>query len=103
MDYSLLIGQYELSRNQHIAVGIAAPDVQETLEVNSHSHKILTFKTFINYSSVFPSQQLSGKIPELKSTLRESSKKILDLSSALLQRYHIETWNNLWSTGFSYS
>lgn len=106
-EYTLLVTQLSSTdprgSSQVRAVAIAYSQVTETIEVNSHSQKTLLVQTFVNYTSVTSLSQIASKVPELKVSIRETAKKVLELSSDAIQRYHSEMWNTLWSSGFGIS
>ena len=105
-DYSLLVAQMQLfsSRIPLVrAVAIAYSQVLETVEVESHSQKTILVQTFVNYTITTPSSQIAAKVPELKVSVRETAKKVMEMSSTSLERQHSEMWTNLWSSGFGIS
>ena len=106
-DYSLLVAHIQIwpsSRHPLVrAVTIAYSQVSDTLEVESHSQKTILVQTFVNYTSATPSSQIAAKVPELKVSVRETAKKVMEMSSTSLERHHSEMWTNLWGSGFGIS
>ncbi|XP_054161524.1 uncharacterized protein KIAA2013 homolog [Oppia nitens] len=106
-EYSLLVGQLDASQwgrsNKVIAVVIAYSQLLETIEVDSHSSKTILMQTFINYTTPSSLSQIAAKVPDLKVSVRENVKKVLELSSTAIERYHINMWNQLWNSGFGIS
>lgn len=108
--YTLLVSHFEVPqtigfgiREQFVGVAIAVAQIPDSIEINSHSQKTLTIRTFVNYTSPVNLNQISAKVPELKIQIRETIKKVSELSSVALERYHIDSWNNLWASGFGIS
>lgn len=106
-DYSLIVGNFELSdsnsNSRIIAVAIAFSEIPDVIEVNSHSQKTFIVQTFMNHTIPVSSTQIAAKVPELVIAIRETAKKVIELSSSTLERYHSEMWQNLWSSGFGIS
>jgi len=103
-DYSLFVGHIEMpGSDQVIAVAIAFSEIPESIEVNSHSQKTILVQTFMNHTIPMSLTQIAAKVPELKVAVRETAKKVMDLSSETLERYHSEMWKDLWSSGFGIS
>jgi hypothetical protein len=88
-DYSLFVGHIEMpDSNQVIAVAIAFSEIPESIEVNSHSQKTILVQTFVNHTIPMSLTQIAAKVPELKVSVRETAKKVMDLSSKTLERHH---------------
>ncbi|CAG2102542.1 unnamed protein product [Medioppia subpectinata] len=106
-DFSVLVSQLDASNwghlNKGIAVVVAYSPLIDTIEIDSHSAKTIHVQTFVNYTASTPISQIAAKVPELKVSLRETVKKVLELTSSALERYHTEMWNDLWSSGFGIS
>ena len=85
-------------------IAIAYTSLHNTIEVHPNDHLSLTVHTFINYTDVFKHEsEMQAAIPELKVSLRETVKKLIDFSDTALQQYHEHAWEKIWSSGFSIS
>lgn len=104
--YSLHEGEIRVTEsNKVIGYVVAAPDIQDSIEVSARSKKSLMMRTFINYTS--PQNPTRGGNPldltDLKSSIRRTTKYYEELLSTSLFNYHKEAWHNLWQTGFGIS
>ena len=62
-------------------IAIAYTSLHNTIEVHPNDHLSLTVHTFINYTDVFKHEsEMQAAIPELKVSLRETVKKLIDFS-----------------------
>lgn len=119
-EYSVIVGNIadEASFSTHLdhrktslpgskkvrGVAIAYRSILNTHEVQSNSNARLVVQTFINYTKPYDQDvHLQAAVPDLKVTLRESVKKIVQISPITLQRQHELAWQSLWSSGFSIS
>ena len=106
-DYTLVLAQMEVWPSSRVslvrAVAVAYSQLIDTVEVDSHNQKTILIQTFVNYTTNTPSTHIAAKVPELKISVRDTAKKVMELSSTALEREHIEMWNNLWSSGFGIS
>lgn len=104
IQYNLHQGELQ-SKDSPRIIGflIVAPEVPDTIEVPGRQTKIFIFKTFLNYTNALPIPEISGHWPNMKSSIRETSRKVIDLLSTPLQRFHTELWKKLWNHGFGIS
>lgn len=106
-EYSILLNEMENKSTrgkQHRAVAIAYSSLHNTIEVHANQQSSLVVQTFLNYTNSFGKQsELQDAIPDLKISLRETVKRILQLSSPSLHLYHEGAWTNLWHSGFAIS
>lgn len=106
-DYTLLVAQMEVWPSSRVsqvrAVAVAYSQLIDTVEVDSHNQKTILIQTFLNYTTSTPSTHIAAKVPELKVSVRETAKKVMEMSLTALERQHSEMWNNLWSSGFGIS
>ena len=106
-EYNLLVGQLDVSDsllvNRVKSVAIAYSHILDTIEVNSRGQQTILVHTFVNYTTSTTSANIAAKVPELKVSVRETVKKVFELSPNTLERHHSEMWNSLWSSGFGIS
>lgn len=86
-----------------ISYSIIAPDIPNTIQVPANGRKTLEIRTFLNYTKPILKNQISRYEPDLKLTLRETVKKVADISSLNLFNSHLNTWSELWKSGFGIS
>lgn len=85
-------------------IAIAYTSLHNTIEVHPNDRLSLAVHTFINHTDVFQHEsEMQAAIPDLKVSLRETVKKLIDFSDTALQQYHEHAWEKLWSSGFSIS
>lgn len=95
-----LLTKYKNTKSQ--AVAIAFPSVHDSIEVQANSHESLSVQTFVNYTKLYEQEsELQAAIPDLKVTLREAVKKVVQLSPSVLHQQHETAWKSLWRSGFS--
>lgn len=111
-EYSVIVGQvYDKSdNNKHYvssnslsqAVAIAYPALHDSIEIQARNQGSLCVQTFVNYTKPYTSDSdVQAAIPDLKVTLREAVKKVIELSPVVLQKEHESAWRSLWWSGFS--
>lgn len=90
--------------NKYQAIAIAYPSLHDTIEIHPNNKFSLDIHTFLNYTAVYDDEsKMQAAIPDLKVSLREAVKKLIDYSDRNLQIYHQIYWHNIWSSGFSIS
>lgn len=82
---------------------IAAPLLPETLEVPARNMKTFVFRTFVNYTNPLSPTRASLAMNDLRNSIQESTRKVHEILSTSLIRYHTEAWHNLWKVGFGIS
>lgn len=115
-EYSMIVAPVQHSIENHSgkkqsnrlskaqAIAIAYPSLHDTIEVHPNDRFSLSVHTFINYTGVFSHEsEMQAAIPDLKISLRETVKKLVDFSDTALQQYHEHAWEKIWSSGFSIS
>lgn len=105
LEYVQMQGEIESKEDDKkvISFSIITPEVPENILVGVESKKTLIFKTFLNYSKPIMKNQLLSFGAELRLSLRETAKKILDIRPITLSNYHYEAWSRLWQSRFGLS
>ena len=107
LEYSIIVGQLSdktnsVSTKTYRAVAIAYSALHNTIEVPGNDRTILQMQTFINYTNILSREaDVQAAIPDLKVLLRDTVKRVLQLSSTSVQLYHDYAWDYLWRSGFS--
>lgn len=112
-EYSIIVGHvygtepqngHFKKNTKYQAVAVAYPSLHETIEVQARNRGSLLVQTFVNYTKTSSSEsEVEASIPDLKVTLRETVKKVVQLSPNVLHQQHEASWRSLWWSGFSIS
>ncbi|XP_053213029.1 uncharacterized protein KIAA2013 homolog [Panonychus citri] len=86
-----------------IGFSVIAPEIPNTIEVPHGGRKTIEFRTFLNYTKPILKNQISRYEPDLRISLRETVKRVAEISSLNLFSFHRNAWSELWKSGFGIS